>query len=359
MVFTLKVRDTNWSVLVYCKAELKNTDTFIFKSKNYSQNWKFMETELWKQLKLLFSSVLFSIFWFVVVVVIPIDEGERLFLLLALPVALSSASLVFAFAKRKDLNRSVGWTVFFAPFLVFTFVGPFFLISSLMDRHSRVKIYQKSREKFLQEYPDKRRSIDEKRAHIVSQEVREQEFLQCNPEAVLRRAPRDAREFELIAASWMQFWGERDAVATQFSGDGGIDVLSSNYGAQVKFYSNKPVGRPEIQALVGAAAGHGVSSAFFAYSTGYTAEALQWAADMDVACFTFIPRQDNTFEFEANTDAAAELILREEGIGYADYVEWQELETQYLEFQHELPAFLRKNEPEELSVRANIDGNSR
>jgi len=261
----------------------------------------------------------------------------------ALPVGFSIYAISFAVAMRRDLYRSVWWTILTAPLLSLTFVGPVFLAWSLASRYSKAKGYRQARAEFLDSYPERRRLLDQRRARIVPQDEREREFMQRNPGAVLRRAPRDAREFELISTSWMQFWGEHDAVATQFSGDGGVDVLSSNFGAQVKFYSNKPVGRPEVQALVGAAAGHGVSPVFFAYSTGYTAEALQWAQDMDVACFTFVPQQGNAFEFEANTNAAAELILREEGISYADYVESQELEAQYVDFQHELPPFLRGN----------------
>jgi len=260
-----------------------------------------------------------------------------------LPTAFAIYALVFAAVKRRDLNRSVWWTVLFAPILTLTFVGPLFLVMNLHHRYSKVTTYRKLRAKFLEEYPERRRVLDEKRAHIVAQDIREQEFLKHNPTAVLRRAPRDAREFELIAASWMQFWGEHDATVTQFSADGGVDVLSENYGAQVKFYANKPVGRPEVQGLHGAAAGFGVRPAFFAYSTGYTKEALQWAQAMDVACFTFVPHRDHTFTFEANTNAAAELVLREEGIGYSDYVEKTELEAQFNEYQHDLPPYIREN----------------
>lgn len=285
------------------------------------------------------------------------DSDEETFnlVVLALPISFSIYAIVFAVAMRRDLYRSLWWTIVVAPLLVATWLGPIFLVWNLEYRYSKAKGYRKAREQFLEAYPEKRRLLDEKRAHIVPQDVREREFMQRNPSAVLRRAPRDAREFELIAMSWMQFWGEHDAVATQFSGDGGVDVLSSNFGAQVKFYSNKPVGRPEVQALVGAAAGHGVRPVFFAYSTGYTSEALQWAQDMDVACFTFLPLQGNEFEFEANTNAAAELILREEGIGYADYVESQELEVHYADFQHELPPFLRKNDPNTMTVSVTVN----
>jgi len=288
-------------------------------------------------------SMLFG--WFVLGVLF-VDANEETFEIVfwALPIGFAVYAIVFAFVARKDLYRPVWRTLVAAPLLVATWLGPMFLVWALEYRYARAKGYRKGREDFLERYPERRRLLDAKRGHIVPQEVREREFMERNQGAVLRRAPKDAREFELIATSWMQFWGEYDAAATQFSGDGGVDVLSSNYGAQVKFYSNKPVGRPEVQGLVGAAAGYGVRPAFFAYSTGYTTEALQWAQDMDVACFTFVPQQGNAFEFEANTNAAAELILREEGISYADYVESQELEAQVSEYRYELPPFLRKPE---------------
>lgn len=274
--------------------------------------------------------------------------------LFSLPVGSAAWAISYAVAIRKDLYRSVWWTVALAPLTAITWIGPLVMVGLLEDRYSKTKGYREARETFLREYPERRRILEEKRANVVPHEIREKEFLENNPGAVLRRAPRDAREFELIVTNWMRFWGEHDAVATQFSGDGGVDVLSGSYGAQVKFYSNKPVGRPEVQALHGAAAGFGVKPAFFAYSTGYTDEALQWAQSMDVACFVFVPGEDNTFTFETNTSAAAELALREEGMSYSDFVESHQLEMQYAEYQNELPPALRKEDPSQMIVEVGV-----
>lgn len=58
---------------------------------------------------------------------------------------------------------------------------------------------------------------------------------------------------EQFAAEVMMIFGYQDARVTQRSADGGIDVRSARAVAQVKNWS-KPVGRPHLQNLVGAAA---------------------------------------------------------------------------------------------------------
>jgi len=62
----------------------------------------------------------------------------------------------------------------------------------------------------------------------------------------LPRWPKDADDFEWIARDWIEAWGDSDAEVTPQSHDYGIDVVSAHCVAQMKFYSNKPVGRPEI-----------------------------------------------------------------------------------------------------------------
>jgi hypothetical protein len=204
-------------------------------------------------------------------------------------------------------------------------------------RIKKYKDYREERTKFLASYEVRKQRLLAAHAQLTSLEEREHQFLEKHPDAILHRAPATAREFELIAQDWMRLWGESDACATQFSNDGGLDVVSSNYGAQVKFFANSPVGRPDIQRLHGAASGSGLRPVFFAYASGYTTEALEWAADVGVACFTFVPRDKTTFAFEANTAEAAELALREEGLSYADWQELTELEAQFELYQSEVP----------------------
>lgn len=90
---------------------------------------------------------------------------------------------------------------------------------------------------------------------------------------------------ELAAAAWMRDWGFRDAHVTRRGSDGGVDVVSQDAVAQVK-YEKKPTGRPAIQRLVGAAHGSAVDLYFFSLS-GYTKEATAYGTRVGVALFSF------------------------------------------------------------------------
>jgi hypothetical protein len=102
----------------------------------------------------------------------------------------------------------------------------------------------------------------------------------------LPRYPQNAEDFEHICADWLRAWGEDSVVVTQQSGDGGIDIRSTHCVAQVKFYSNKLVGRPELQALQGAAHVSGGAAVFFGYN-GFTDEAVHWAEQANMFLFQF------------------------------------------------------------------------
>lgn len=285
------------------------------------------------------------------------DEGNREFILswvLGSTVLAIYCILRLLQAGKSLLSKRERFRISIFIILLIPTVHPiFFVLYYLETRLRKAKKMRRAhatwttdKEIFLKEYKKASRHLEKKRREKSSQEVRVSDFLEANPDAVLYRAPINAREFEIICANWMQLWGEIDAVATQFSGDGGLDVVSSNFGAQVKFFANAPVGRPDVQSLYGAASGNGLQPAFFAYSSGYTDEALDWAKKVGMACFTFVPKGNN-FEFEANTLEAAELALREEGWSYSDWQEWTELEEKLKTFQqepptYELPSWLRK-----------------
>lgn len=101
------------------------------------------------------------------------------------------------------------------------------------------------------------------------------------------RIPSNPTDFEYIARDWLEAWGDTNVYVTVQSGDAGIDVVSDHCVAQVKFYSGKFVGRPEIQSLKGAAHTTGGHPLFFAYCNGYTQEAIRWADLAEVCLFTF------------------------------------------------------------------------
>ncbi|GAA3668126.1 hypothetical protein GCM10022237_30030 [Nocardioides ginsengisoli] len=92
----------------------------------------------------------------------------------------------------------------------------------------------------------------------------------------------DWKRAEQLAALALRRFGYLDAHVTEDGADGGIDVRATGLLAQVK-YTSRPVGRPVIQQLVGAADGHPV--ACFALS-GYTQQALSFAEDRGVSLFT-------------------------------------------------------------------------
>jgi restriction endonuclease Mrr len=95
---------------------------------------------------------------------------------------------------------------------------------------------------------------------------------------------------EHLVGDWMRHLGAENVRVTDFTSDGGIDVDSEKYVAQVKLYSTITVGRPEIQQLVGAAVVNGKRPLFFTSST-FTAEAKRYAAQAEVALFRFVPEE--------------------------------------------------------------------
>lgn len=97
----------------------------------------------------------------------------------------------------------------------------------------------------------------------------------------------DWRKAEANAVNWMKHWGFNDARATPAGADGGLDAEASGAVSQVKFQAN-PVGRPAIQQLVGAEMTRGREKLFFT-SSSYAQPAIEYAAELDVALFTYDP----------------------------------------------------------------------
>jgi hypothetical protein len=136
-------------------------------------------------------------------------------------------------------------------------------------------------------------------ARLLQEELRRQELKDAIdreqlPELRIRelglpipRGAQNAWDFENICRDWLEAWGDTNVIVTQRSGDGGIDVLSDHCVAQVKFYSDKPVGRPELQQLKGASVPYGDPEVvFFAYN-GYTDQAIIYAEEVSMCLFDF------------------------------------------------------------------------
>lgn len=90
---------------------------------------------------------------------------------------------------------------------------------------------------------------------------------------------------ERLVAAWMCYLGARDAAVTQFSGDGGIDVVSTRYLAQVKNYAGA-VPISSIRELHGVAVADGRLGLFFT-SGHYPASAIQFAERVGMALFIY------------------------------------------------------------------------
>ena len=193
-------------------------------------------------------------------------------------------------------------------------------IDALKKAEHELDRWNSEKVSFLDEYVRSEDELDESAKVRLTKEEQDKNFFSMFPDANLHSGPVSARDFEFIAESWMKYWGVLDAEATTASGDGGIDVISSRFAAQVKFYANSKVGRPELQNLYGAAQGLNLGSLFFAYSSGYSDLALAWAEQVGVGCFEFVRNDNgNGFVFKPLTTVAMDLVLENEGIDYSTY----------------------------------------
>jgi hypothetical protein len=86
---------------------------------------------------------------------------------------------------------------------------------------------------------------------------------------------------EELAASALRRSGFADARTTPAGADGGVDVSGAAMAAQVK-YTDRPVGRPAVQQLSGAAGSR--TTAFFSAS-GYSAQAVAFGDQAGMALF--------------------------------------------------------------------------
>lgn len=117
-----------------------------------------------------------------------------------------------------------------------------------------------------------------------------------------RLSPRDAEE---LAAQWMRSLGALDAQATSYIGDGGIDVASSKFIAQVKHHA-MPVGPGAVRELAGVASVDlQRRRALFFSTAGYQRGAIEFADRTLVALFHMVT---DTGDLRAQNDVARQLL---------------------------------------------------
>lgn len=102
-----------------------------------------------------------------------------------------------------------------------------------------------------------------------------------SPAAVQRL---NARGAELLARDWMRHLGATEAVVTPERRDGGVDVVSRDFVAQVKHLRAEQIGVAAIRQLYGVAAAERRRALFFS-SSGYTRDSLAFARENEIALF--------------------------------------------------------------------------
>lgn len=116
------------------------------------------------------------------------------------------------------------------------------------------------------------------------------------------------RGAEQLVAQWMRHLGEVGAEATQFQGDGGVDVAGERFIAQVKHFSGS-VGVAPIREIAGVSITDGRGALFFT-SKGYSTGAIEFANKAGVALFIYSAERAELFGIN---DRAKSLMSR--GLG--------------------------------------------
>lgn len=94
------------------------------------------------------------------------------------------------------------------------------------------------------------------------------------------------RGAEELTAEWLTYLGEQDVEITQYSNDGGVDVLTKTYCCQVKNYDKKPVGVVDVRALLGTAISRKLKPLLFTNSK-LTNDALEFSSQNQIAVIEF------------------------------------------------------------------------
>lgn len=97
------------------------------------------------------------------------------------------------------------------------------------------------------------------------------------------RSIKSSYEFEHYCQSWMLYLGAEDAEVSRATGDGGVDVISEKYVAQVKLY-NAPIPVAQVRDLLGTAVDFNRKPLFFA-SMAYSKGSVEFADRNGIALF--------------------------------------------------------------------------
>lgn len=93
------------------------------------------------------------------------------------------------------------------------------------------------------------------------------------------------REAEFLARDWMLYLGETECVVSQATRDGGADVISKRFVAEVKHHAS-PVPPSMVQQIFGVAQAKRKTALFFSLS-GYSTKAIEFGNEVGMALFIY------------------------------------------------------------------------
>jgi hypothetical protein len=240
------------------------------------------------------------------------------FLGVLLPASLALMLSLFVMAvKRRDWREPLGMVVPVGIFaaagvVLLTRIGPsappwdFWLALSLQVGFavlvlSLVQFLRMARKRLRRD----REALESVSGVLETAVPREGHGAEPGPRGKLR-----AIEAEYYVAEWMRFLGASDAVVTPARRDGGVDVRSRFYVAQVKHRPQDFVSVESVRALVGVAALERRTALFFA-SGRYSRDCYALAAEAGVALFIFRSHEGRLVAANATAQRLLERGLRE------------------------------------------------
>lgn len=117
---------------------------------------------------------------------------------------------------------------------------------------------------------------------------------------------------ERWCCEWMLHLGAADAEVTRYTADGGVDIESTHWVAQVKHYAGA-VDVVDVRALAGSATAVSKRGIFFT-SGNYTASGLGFADQAGLALFSYVVERD---EMVAQSNVASWVL--ENGLGTSPF----------------------------------------
>jgi hypothetical protein len=129
---------------------------------------------------------------------------------------------------------------------------------------------------------------------LYPSKVAEEHWLSKRSRPSIQKYGISARGAEYLVADWLRFLGEASVQVTQEKNDGGIDVMTEDYGCQVKNYSKQNVTVSEVRDLFGAAVSFGKKPLLFTAS-GLSAEALAFSLSNSIPVIQFVAETGTLF----------------------------------------------------------------